>query len=340
MTRRSATVLLAVIAVLVVGGAGVFFLQLKHSADAAAETSANQAEGADANKLLAAPHVVFRSTALGNSYGHVAVVALADPAGPRAILDASCERVYATARAGVCVTADRGVASTYGVATLDPSMTMGTGTELAGLPSRARMSPDGSLLSTTTFVTGHSYAEASFSTSTIVRRYDGEVVGDIETFAASVDGAPFTAVDRNFWGVTFVDDDTFFVTGASTAAGTTWLFRGSLVSRTLTSLRTDVECPSVSPDGTKVAYKTRQGNPAPGQWKLAVLDLATGVQTVLPESRSVDDQAEWLDDDHVLYALSREGSEATTSDVWVMAADGSSAPQVFIPQASSPAVVR
>jgi hypothetical protein len=51
----------------------------------------------------------------------------------------------------------------------------------------------------------------------------------------------------------------------------------------------------------------------------------------------VDDQAEWLDNERVLYALPRgNGNE---SDIWSSSINGGS-PQVFIPNASSPAVVR
>jgi hypothetical protein len=283
--------------------------------------------------------VVFRSTALGPTYGKLAVVSLADPAGARVVLDSSCERVYATAVDGVCITAERGIVSKFGITELDPKLAPRDSQELNGLPSRARISPDGSLLSTTTFVTGHSYAESSFSTETILRRETGEVIGNLEDFTATVDGQPFDIVDRNYWGVTFVDDDTFYVTGASNTLGKTWLMKGSIASRTLTSVRTDAECPSISPDRTRVAYKTRQGNPAPGQWHIAVYDLATGTETVLAENRSVDDQVEWLDDSTVLYALARTGSEATTYDVWRVPADGTGSPAVFLPQASSPAVV-
>ena len=108
----------------------------------------------------------------------------------------------------------------------------------------------------------------------------------------------------------------------------------------MTSLRTDAECPSLSPDQTKIAYKKRLDSKARGVWRLAVLDLRTGQESLLAEPRSVDDQVEWLDDGRLLYALSRPGSEATTSDVWVVPADGTGAPTVFIPEASSPAVVR
>jgi len=202
------------------------------------------------------------------------------------------------------------------------------------------LSKDGSLISTTTFVTGHSYTESSFSTETIIRRDTGEIIGNIEDFTTTIDGEPLTAVDRNYWGVTFVDDDTFYATAASTSLGKTWLVKGSISGRSMSSVRTDAECPSISPDHTRVAYKTRQGNPAPGQWHIAVLDLTTGTEIVLAESRSVDDQVEWLDNSTVLYALPRAGSEATTTDIWQVPADGTGSPSVLIPQGSSPAVVR
>ena len=52
----------------------------------------------------------------------------------------------------------------------------------------------------------------------------------------------------------------------------------------MTALRTDAECPSLSPDGSRLVYKKRLGNPDPGVWRLASLDLATGVETVLAET--------------------------------------------------------
>ena len=47
--------------------------------------------------------------------------------------------------------------------------------------------------------------------------------------------------------------------------------------------------------------------PAPGEWHIAVYDLASGEETVLADTRSVDDQVEWLDNSTVLYALPRIG---------------------------------
>jgi hypothetical protein len=108
----------------------------------------------------------------------------------------------------------------------------------------------------------------------------------------------------------------------------------------MVSLRTNAECPSLSPDQTKIAYKKRVDSKARGVWRLAVLDLQTGQEYLLAETRSVDDQVEWLGDNRLLYGLYRSGSDATTSDIWEVPADGTGSPIVFIPEASSPAVVR
>lgn len=294
--------------------------------------------GTDPAGLLGAPHIVFRSAALGADYGRLAVVAVADPGGPRAVLDVDCERVYATATAGTCVAARRGIPPRYALVRLDDRLRPAAEQELAGLPSRARMSLDGSLAATTTFVTGHSYAGSSFSTETVIWR-GTQRVGNLEEFRTMIDGRPLTAIDRNFWGVTFAaDNNTFYATAA--VGDQTWLVRGSLAERTLTGLRANVECPSLSPDGRAIAYKKRLSSTGEPVWRIAVLDLASGTETMIADERSVDDQVEWLDDDHLLYAISRPGNEATVTDVWVTPADGSGTPRIAIPEAGSPAVVR
>lgn len=39
--------------------------------------------------------------------------------------------------------------------------------------------------------------------------------------------------------------------------------RGDVTARTLTTVHRNVECPSLSPDGTRVAYKKRVKEPRP-----------------------------------------------------------------------------
>jgi hypothetical protein len=72
---------------------------------------------------------------------------------------------------------------------------------------------------------------------------------------------------------------------------------------------------------------------------LFVLDIATMAERpIAGESRYVDDQVEWLDDTHVLYAMPRPGSAVT--DVWTAPVDGVEGARLFLREAESPIVVR
>ena len=336
--RARVAVLLAVLLLAGVGAGGYVWNVQRSQAQTRAATPAVP-QGGDLASLRAAPHLVFRSTALGNEYGRVAVVPLSAPAGPRTFTPAACERVYARVADAICLSADRGIVTKYRAQLLGADWAPARDLPLTGLPSRARLSRDGSLAATTTFVFGDSYANpGQFSTRTVVTRTDGEVVGDIEKFALTIDGKHVSAADKNLWGVTFADDDRFYATAAT--GGKTWLVEGSLSRRTVKALRSDVECPSLSPDGTRIGFK-RHGDLPLGRWRLAVFDLRTGQETLLSETRSVDDQVEWLDNDTIVYGLPRTaGNGAATSDVWQVPADGGGGPDVLVRDAWSPSVVR
>jgi dipeptidyl aminopeptidase/acylaminoacyl peptidase len=290
------------------------------------------------------PRIIFRHTGPDADYGHVGAVALADPGGARALTDLSCDRVYAQARSVSCLTTERGVVSRYRATDLAISAPGQAGQawrevdgiDLPGLPSRTRISPDGQLVSSTVFVNGDSYMVSGFSTRTVVRRIDGTSYGDLEKFTLVVDGRRVAPVDRNIWGITFADDGrTFYATVAT--GGRTYLARGDLAERSLTTIADHVECPSLSPDGTRIAFKEADEDGT--RWTPAVLDLTTGRRTVLTgEPHSVDDQIEWLDDDTVLYGLGREGEPV--SDVWALDTSADATPRLLIPEASSPAVLR
>ncbi|GAB3689639.1 PD40 domain-containing protein [Angustibacter aerolatus] len=327
------TVVVAVLAL----GAGTAYLW-RARAQETQRSSRGQATAADYGRLRAEPHLVFRSTRRDASFGRLTAVALLDPKGPRAVTATSCERVDATAERVLCLAQRRGVAISYRATVLDAALHEIRPLQLSGVASRARLSGDGRLAATTSFVAGHSYASASFSTQTLVARVDGESYGDLEQFTLVHRGQQIAPRDRNVWGVTFADDDdTFYATVAW--AGRTWLAHGSLAHRRLTTVRDDAECPSLSPDGTHVAYKKRLGLPA-GQWRLATLDLSTGRETLLAGDRSVDDQLEWLDAATVLYGLLRADQREAVTDVWAVPADGTGAPRVLVPGAWSPSVVR
>ena len=156
----------------------------------------------------------------------------------------------------------------------------------------------------------------------------GKELDDLEQFEVWNDGARFNRPDFNFWGVTFArDSNLFYATLAS--AGKTYLVVGNISERTLQVLRENVECPSLSPDNTRLAFKKRVGDV--GVWRLHILDLNTLEDTPLTaETHTIDDQVEWLDDNNVLYAYA--------AHIWVAPVDGGSAPTVFASEAYSPAV--
>ncbi|MET8091055.1 hypothetical protein [Micromonospora sp. NPDC005220] len=335
---RARLTALAVVLLVAFLGAGGYVWQARQDLTAARTSATGAPTRDDLAVVRDVPHLVFRNTALGADYGRVAMVPLSAPAGPRAVTDAACERVYATRDEAICLSADRGLLTTYRARLLGPDWSVRRDLPLVGTPSRARLSPNGSLVAMTTFVFGDSYANpGQFSTRTVISRTTGAVIGDVEQFQLVVKGAVVTAVDRNLWGVTFADDDRFYATAAS--GGKTWLVEGSLTARRMTALREDAECPSLSPDRTRIAFK-KHGDLPPGRWRLAVYDLATGAETLLAETRSVDDQVEWLDDTRIIYALPRGGAGTATSDIWSSPADGRGAPELLVSDAWSPAVVR
>jgi len=282
--------------------------------------------------------VEFRNTASGADYGKVASVSLDDPGGTRSVSTQLCDRVYSTPKLTMCLTTDAGIVTTWTAVQFGATGEQEQSWSLPGAPSRVRISANSQFVAETSFVTGVSYAGVGFATETIIATAAGESYGNIEQFTLLVDDEEVTAADRNIWGVTFADDDRhFYATAAS--SGSTWLVHGDLIEKTLTSVHENAECPSLSPDGTRVAFKKNTGTLNSPDWRIAVLDLTSMIETVLPEDRSVDDQVEWLDDATLLYGLPRT-DVVGDSDVWSIPADGSGMPTLFIPHAWSPSVVR
>lgn len=276
--------------------------------------------------------IVFRSLDRGaaDTYGRVAVASVGDPAATTTLTGLTCERVYYASGQGICLEKVNTVK--YRATLFDADFRPTHEIALGGFPSRARVSPDGRYATATVFAAGHSYANpGTFSTqATIIDTASGDVVADLEKdFEVTRDGEAFDSPDFNFWGVTFAKDSNRFYATLGTA-GTTYLVEGNVQERSARVVHENVECPSLSPDGTRIAYKKLVGGS--GVWRFHVLDLGTMKETPLAEDRPIDDQIEWLDDQNVLYRVDEE--------IWTVPADGSGSPRRYLAAADSPAVVR
>lgn len=282
--------------------------------------------------------ILFRHTGLDSHYGTVAMVPLDDAGAEREFTGIPCDRVDATSEAVSCLVVPRGLETEFHSQVFDASWAVLDDATIEGVPSRTRLSPDGGLVSTTAFVTGHEYQTGGFSSSAEIRTTSGRLLGDLEDFALTLEGRPAEPEDRNYWGVSFVDDRVFYA-----SLGTddrTYLVRGDLEARTLTTVTENAECPSVSPDGRRVAFKVDVTPGSEKLWGLAVYDLASGTRTELENGpRGVDDQVQWLDEDTLLYGQPR-GDQPGVDDVWAVDITPDARPRLLIEQAWSPAVVR
>jgi len=291
------------------------------------------------------PYVLFRHGAPDQHHGRLALQYLDDLSGARAVAPLACDRVHLAAGLGICLQAKRGVLTTYEALVFDRRFRVLHRLPLAGPPSRARLSADGRLAAVTVFLAGHSYAGASFTTRTaVLDTASGHwVVEDLEGFEVLREGRPMKAADFNFWGISFARDGRRFYATLHTD-GRFLLVEGALPERRLRVVHEGVECPSLSPDGRRIAYKRRVAGEGSGhfRWQLQVLALDTGRETALTaETRSVDDQVEWLDDRTLLYARPDDATPADAGDaVWALAADNGAPPRRLLRHASSPAAMR
>ncbi|MGW4213986.1 TolB family protein [Lentzea sp. NPDC004789] len=312
--------LITVIAAVLLGGVAVGYTVL---------SGASPGEAANSRPSGTGPRLMVLSN------GKLSTVSRQDPAGPREITEQRCDRVYAAGGTISCLR-PVGALKAGELAVLDSQLKELRTIPLTGFPNRTRVSASGRMVAWTLFVDGHSYAANGFSTSTgILDARTGTLVTSLEEF--TVEGMPQRPADSNFWGVTFTADDNRFYATMSTGPHR-YLIEGDFAARRLRPLtgHDNVECPSLSPDGTRIAYKKAvDGDPQKG-WRISVLDLATNRITQLAETRTVDDQPAWLDDRTVAYGIQRDDG---LNDVWSVPADGTGTPAVLVPQAASPAPI-
>ena len=284
------------------------------------------------------PFLMFISLAPDETFKRVVVAPLDAPDAARFVTPLNCERVYYSGSRGLCLTAasTRPGVATYFAHVFDEHFTQLKTLTLTGAPSRTRLSPDGRRAAFTVFDEGHSYADGVFSTrTTIIDTIGGTVIGDLESWKVTRDGRPFSNKDFNFWGVTFAPDgNTFFATLRT--QGSAYLIEGNVDTREARVLMPGAECPSLSPDRTRIAFKKQLGG-RHGFWQLSLFDLATReVRALSGDSESVDDQVEWLDARSLIYFR----PNADGNFIWRLSTETGDPPQPFVREGFSPAVVR
>lgn len=280
------------------------------------------------------PYLLAQSTA-ERTWRKLVLAPLSMTNGPVYATSMICDRAYFAGGRGICLVEEPGIGTPAFADIFDERFTRVHRLPLTGIPSRARVTVDGRRAGVTVFEQGHSYGQGRFSTRTsIIDLVAGRSLGDLEQFKVTKDGRRFQAVDFNFWGITFAaDGDRFYATLAT--AGVKYLVEGSVDTREARVLRTGVECPSLSPDNTRIVYKSM--TTSSGEWQLRVFDVTTGADTALTsETRSVDDQVDWLDNEHIMYSM----ISTNGADIWSLRVDDREPPKLLMPAASSPAVIR
>jgi len=282
------------------------------------------------------PLMLFRNASPGAFYGRVGVARLPLEDRPRMIAPISCDRVHYASGRGICMVANEArLPVRYFAYVFDQSFREQQRVSLSGPPIRARVAPGGRRAALTVFESGHSYADRAFSTRTIViDTGSGRTIADLEDLSVMKNGLAFKAVDFNFWGVTFAaDGDEFYATLKTGDAR--YLVKGSIDARRMDVMRGEVECPSLAPGGRLIVFKKPLDRGV--GWRLTALDLASGAERPLKQSqRSIDDQVDWFDADHVVY----HDSSPEGMGVWVLSTDGVTPSRLVLRQASSPAVER
>lgn len=276
----------------------------------------------------------------GDDYGRLAIRHVD---GTRTLLDRTCMRVHIATEHGVCLAEKGGVVASFTTTFFHAdNLNADVKSYASALPSRARISPDGKYSAITAFVTGSSYVDIGAETATIVTIDEidsNRLLRGATQFTIDSDEARFNNLNPQYWGMTFAaDEDEIYITGFF--GDMPEVMHGTLSTMTIEPTSWVGSCPSLSPDGKMLVFKEMT---ADNRFELVVVDRETNTKHKLGETRSVDDQVEWLDNDTILYALHPEDGDTAVQpefDIWMLDIAEGSEPELFLPNADSPAVAR
>jgi hypothetical protein len=338
----------AAVGALVASGIVIGIVLGSHGSGGGAKEVAVTASGA---KAVGRDTVLFRATALDRNFGRLALVPSGDPHGPRSLSRLTCDRADFAGGRGLCVSKAKGLFGSTQALVFDDEFRTLHSIEVTGIPSLARVSPDGRYGAVTNFVGDGGDDSSGFSPQTdLIDMQAGTVLFDLEKLRVRYNGETFAGADFSFRCVTFAADSQHFYATLGTG-GRTYLIEANVTTRQASVLRPDVDCPSLSPDGKHIALKARDPGPVV-RWRLSVLDLSTLVDHPVAETRDVDDQVAWLDNNTLMYGVptSSTGGAAVSAvtpevpitstgsvrtDTWAVPANGKGTPALLIPGAWS-----
>jgi hypothetical protein len=325
-TPRTASSLVLLTAIV---GALVVSLQLGEG------VSGGSGSGRRRQHPMEPPFLIFRTLAPPEAHGTVALLKLGPARAERQLTTLSCVRLHYAGGRGLCAVQEAVKESPgYAAYIFDRALTRGTRIALPGVVTRIRVAPDGRRGAVTTYFEEETPAGERLATDTrVVDMRSGRQVADLREFAIDSEGFPAPAPPIDVGSLSFERDGDRFFASISTAVER-YLVAGSIDHRRMTILRPAMASESLSPDGGHLLVKKPGAN---GFWQLAVIDLRTWSERDLQHGkRSVDDQVEWLDNEHVIY----HDTDDIGTSLWMLPVDGINGPQVLVKDAYSGAVQR
>lgn len=296
-----------------------------------------RADGRSSSRVHPAPtpFLIFRALAPPEAHGHVAILPLAAANAAPKVSSLECTRLHYAGGRGVCLVQELfGTVIRYSGYVFDRHLTRGVRVELPGVPTRVRVAPDGRRAAITTYAEEETPAHERLATdSIVVDLASGRVIADLRHFTIVDEQDALLARPVDVGSVAFSIDGDRFYAGLTTGTAR-YVGAGTLAGRRIKAVRAGMLSEGLSPDGARLVVKQLGER---GFWQLAVLDLQTGALHGLAQgSRSVDDQVDWLDPEHVLY----HDNDGGRTSLWALPTDGVTGPTLLVPDAYSGSVQR